>query len=85
MEKTLLIISMVVLIVTGIIFIIEGISYLRLKKQNPQIPNKLYVAGILAIILGIIDIIFGGLHWFHIVKLDKSAEKDSETSYSAYN
>jgi len=56
--------SMISLLVTGVIFLYEGIKYLTMKKQNPALPDKLYVAAILAIILGIAEIAFGVAHFW---------------------
>lgn len=62
MEKILNRASMISLIVAGIVFIYEGAKYFNMKKQNPDIPDKIYVAAVLCIIIGIIEIIFGIAH-----------------------
>jgi len=58
-------ISMITLLITGAFFLYEGIRYYQMKVYNPNLPNKLYAAAILAIILGIVEIVFGVAHfWF---------------------
>lgn len=57
--------SITALLVGGAIFIYEGIRYIRLKEQNPSIPNKIYGAAVAALVLGILSVTFGILHiWF---------------------
>ena len=57
--------SMVSLITAGIVFIYEGAKYFNMKKQNPDIPEKIYVAAIMCIVVGVIEIVFGIGHlWF---------------------
>ena len=56
---------MITLLITGAFFLYEGIRYYQMKVYNPNLPNKLYAAAILAIILGIVEIVFGVAHfWF---------------------
>lgn len=57
-------ISMIALLVTGAIFIYEGIKYINMKQKNPNLSDKLYVAGSLALILGIIEVAFGVYHFW---------------------
>jgi len=65
MEKLMNRLSMIALLVAGIIFLFEGIKYVQMKKTNPSLPDKLYAAAVLAIILGIIEIAFAVAHfWF---------------------
>lgn len=58
--------SMISLIVTGAIFLYEGIKYITMKQQNPSLPDKLYAAAVLAIILGVAEIAFGIAHFWII-------------------
>jgi len=57
-------ISMISLLVTGAIFLYEGIKYYQMKQMNPALPDKLYIAAILSIILGIVEIGFAIAHFF---------------------
>lgn len=61
-------ISMVSLIAAGAIFIVEGIKYIRMKKRNPDIPDKIYAAAVLAIVLGVAEIAFGVAHIWMLPK-----------------
>jgi len=54
--------SMVALLIAGGIFIYEGIVYMMIKKQHPEYPSKLITAGVLAIVLGVIEVVFGVWH-----------------------
>lgn len=63
-EKLLNRISMITLLITGLIFIYEGIKYIYMKQQNPELPDKLYAAGILALIVGVAEIVFAIVHFF---------------------
>lgn len=57
--------SMITLIVTGVFLIYEGATYLALKKRYPNLPTKVTVAAYLSIILGVMEIVGGVLHyWF---------------------
>ena len=57
--------SMVTLIGAGLYLIYEGIIYLSMKKNDPSLPGKLTVAAFVAIILGLMEIAAGVLHyWF---------------------
>lgn len=57
--------SMITLILAGLFFIYEGSYYIAMKRDNPQrIPDKMYAAGYFTMILGIVSIIFGALHFF---------------------
>jgi O-antigen ligase len=55
-------ISMVSLIIAGAIFIYQGIKYINMKKTNPDLSDKLYVAGVFALILGVVEVAFGVYH-----------------------
>ena len=44
--------------------IYEGSNYIQLKKSNPAIPDKIYAAAVLAIVLGVAEIGFGLYHVF---------------------
>lgn len=63
--------SMFGLIVAGIWFIIEGSKYIEMKKANPKFPDKLYAAGVLTIFLGILSLIFAGLHFLFPTEIIK--------------
>ena len=63
-EKLLIRVSMIVLLVTGAIFIYEGIKYINIKKENPNLSDKLYVAGAFALTLGVVEIAFGVFHFY---------------------
>lgn len=57
--------SMFVLFVAGIFFIVEGARYIDMKRQSPQkIPDKIYAAGVLTILLGIMSLGFSLLHFY---------------------
>jgi hypothetical protein len=64
MEKMLKYISMAVLLIAGTIMIYEGVSYVKAKQANPMLPEKIYAAAVLAIVLGAAEIIFGLYHVF---------------------
>ena len=55
---------MIALLVTGAIFIYEGIKYINMKQSNPELSDKLYVAGVFALVLGIIEVAFGVYHFW---------------------
>lgn len=58
-------ISMVSLIVAGILITIEGLQYLRDKKNNPKLSDKVFVVAYVAIALGLLDVLIGIAHvWF---------------------
>lgn len=63
-EKFVNRLSMISLIIAGTIFVYEGIKYIYMKKNNPNLSDKVYVAGVLALVLGIIEIAFGVYHIF---------------------
>lgn len=44
---------------TGAIFLYFGIRYLLMKKENPDIPNKIYAAAVLCIVMGVGEIGLG--------------------------
>lgn len=56
------------LMLGGLIFLFQGANYIKLKQNDPKIPDKIYVAGIFTIILGIISILFGIVHYFFFMK-----------------
>lgn len=51
------------LIIGGLIIVYQGINYIQIQKQENKFPVKLFVTGILTVILGIVSIIFGVLHY----------------------
>lgn len=56
--------SMATLLGAGILFIIEGAKYIDMKRQEPtKIPDKMYAAGVMTIVLGVISIVFALLHF----------------------
>jgi len=58
-------ISMVSLIAGGMFFIYEGVTYMNMKRDNPdKVPDKIYAAGVFTILLGIVSIAFGALHFW---------------------
>lgn len=59
-------IMMVVLIGLGGFLIYEGISYIKMKEKNPDIPSTIYAASTLAFVVGIMDILFGVAHYWFI-------------------
>lgn len=56
--------SMVALIIAGIIFIYQGLMYIKMKNNNPDLPDKLYVAGSLTLFIGVVEILFGVAHFW---------------------
>ena len=56
------------LLLGGLIFLYQGADYIRIKKNDNKIPDKMYVAGVMTIILGIVSIIFGIIHYFFFMK-----------------
>ena len=64
MEKWLKYISMATLLIVGTIMIYEGVSYVKAKQANPMLPEKIYAAAVLAIVLGSAEILFGMYHLF---------------------
>ena len=63
-EHAIKYISMATLLIAGTIMIYEGVSYVKMKQSNPQIPDKIYAAAVLAIVLGAAEILFGLYHLF---------------------
>lgn len=49
--------------VAGVVLIFEGITYLKAKQANPNLPDKVNVAAYLAIVLGCVEILFGIWHF----------------------
>ena len=66
MSTIITIFSVITFILFGSILVYEGVEFYHMKKSNPSIPNKMYVAAYLSIILGIIEILlgFGQLYFF---------------------
>lgn len=54
--------SMFLLFLFGLLLILQGISYIQTAKDNQELPRKIYVVGILFIIVGVFDITIGLLH-----------------------
>lgn len=65
-------VSMFALIFAGVYFIIEGSRYIALKRKNPQYSDKMYVAGVLTIILGVISLAFAILHFYFPMEIVKA-------------
>ena len=63
-DKTLKWISMVTLLVAGAVMIYEGSTYIKAKHSNPSIPDKIYAAAVLAIVLGVAEIAYGIYHFW---------------------
>lgn len=59
MSAIITIISVITFILFGSILVYEGVKFYHMKKSNPSIPNKIYVAAYLSIILGILEILLG--------------------------
>ena len=57
-------ISMIALLVTGAVFIYQGIKYINMKQTNPELSDKLYVAGVFALVLGIVEVAFAIYHFW---------------------
>lgn len=58
-ESTIRIVAISILILSGALFIYKGAEYFVLKKNNPEIHNKIYAAAIFSIVIGIAEIAFG--------------------------
>ena len=63
-EATFKYISMATLLIAGTIMIYEGATYVKMKHANPSIPDKIYAAAVLAIVLGALEILFRLYHIF---------------------
>ena len=71
MEKFIAYISAATLLAAGVFFIYEGSTYLKMKKSNPSMPNKIYTVASLAIILGSCEIAIGAWHvYYYILRSD---------------
>lgn len=68
LELSLNIITIASLILGGLIFLYQGVDYINIKKNDPKIPNKMYVAGIFTVILGFVSIAFAIVHYFFFIK-----------------
>ena len=55
-------ISMAACFIAGFVFIYEGARYIFMKRQNDDLPDKLYVVAGLSIFLGVADIAVGVAH-----------------------
>jgi hypothetical protein len=55
---------MVTLLVAGAVMIYEGSTYIKAKHSNPSIPDKIYAAAVLAIVLGVAEIAYGIYHFW---------------------
>jgi uncharacterized membrane protein YqhA len=54
------------LLVAGAIFLWKGASFVQMKKSNSDIPDKIYAAAVLAIVIGSVEIILAGaIFWFY--------------------
>jgi hypothetical protein len=67
-EYVLNIATVASLLLGGLIFLYQGADYIRMKKNDRKIPDKMYAAGVLTIILGVLSIIFGIVHYFYFMK-----------------
>lgn len=57
--------SMVIIIITGIVFLYIGSKYIFIKKNKPdEYPGKLYFLGIVYIVFGVLDIVVGAAHLY---------------------
>lgn len=57
--------SMVTLVLGGAYLIYEGVHYISMKKNDPNMPAKIYTAAVLSIVLGVMEIAFAiGHFWF---------------------
>jgi hypothetical protein len=62
-SKMIVYVSVGILMVAGVVLIFEGITYLKAKQANPNLPDKVNVAAYLAIVLGCVEILFGIWHF----------------------
>jgi uncharacterized membrane protein HdeD (DUF308 family) len=60
--NTLKYISMALLFVFGFLLIYQGLVYIGIRKDNPELPGKFYALGVVFIVVGVIDILVGILH-----------------------
>jgi len=64
LEYFLNITTVLSLIIGGLIIVYQGINYIQLQKSDDQKRLvKLFVVGVLTIILGALSILFGVLHY----------------------
>jgi phosphatidylserine synthase len=59
METIVTVVTALGFLAFGAVLISEGVSFYQMKKSNPTLPNKLYVAAWLSILCGIIEIFIG--------------------------
>lgn len=62
LNETLKYTAMILLVLFGLALIYQGIVYINMKNNNPELPRKVTVLGVIFIIVGIIDIILGIAH-----------------------
>lgn len=65
MIKSITIFSMVFVLLLGILFIYQGVEFIRMKRKNPQIPDLIYLAASISIVSGALEVILAVAHfWF---------------------
>lgn len=68
LEYLLNIATVLSLIIGGLIIVYQGINYIQIQRNESKFPVKLFITGLLTLILGIVSIIFGVVHYLFWMK-----------------
>lgn len=56
--------SMIATLFAGLLFIIQGLKFISLKAQRPELPKKVYLVAFICFLVGLIDIAVGIAHLY---------------------
>jgi hypothetical protein len=56
-DRVLLLSSMCILILLGTFMFIIGFKFIDMKKQNSELPDKIYAPAVLSIVIGFIEVL----------------------------
>lgn len=60
-DRVLILGSMLVLLFLGVVMVMFGIKFISMKKQNPDLPDKIYAPAVLSIVLGFIEVLVAAI------------------------
>jgi len=52
------------LFIAAVFCFYEGAKMINMKREDPKVPTKIYVAGFFTLFLGVLSVVFGVLHFF---------------------
>jgi hypothetical protein len=56
-ERIVIIISLICLMLMGVVFVGVGFRFIAMKKLNSDIPDRIYAAAVLSIVLGVAEVV----------------------------